>query len=35
LVHGAPPAMAALKAKIEQRLHWCVHTPEYLEDVQV
>ena len=35
LVHGEPPTMVALKAKIEQRLHWRVYTPEYLEEVQV
>ena len=35
LVHSEPPAMVALKAKIEQRVHWRVHMPEYLEEVQV
>lgn len=33
LVHGEPPAMEALKAKIETRLHWAVHMPEHLEEV--
>ena len=33
IVHGEPPAQAALKARIEQELAWHVHVPEYLEQV--
>jgi len=33
VVHGEPPARAALKARIEQELAWHVHVPEYLEQV--
>jgi metallo-beta-lactamase family protein len=35
LVHGEPPAQAALKARIERELGWQVHVPEYLETVQL
>jgi metallo-beta-lactamase family protein len=35
LVHGEPPAQAALKARIEQELGWNVHVPEYLEQVRL
>jgi len=35
LVHGEPPAQAALKDRIERELGWRVHVPEYLERVQV
>jgi metallo-beta-lactamase family protein len=35
VVHGEPPAQAALKARIEQELGWRVHVPEHLERVQV
>jgi metallo-beta-lactamase family protein len=35
VVHGEPPAQAALKARIEQELGWRTHVPEYLERVQV
>jgi len=35
LVHGEPPAQAALKERIEQELGWSVHVPEYLEQVQL
>jgi len=33
VVHGEPPARAALKARIEQELAWHAHMPEYLEQV--
>jgi metallo-beta-lactamase family protein len=33
LVHGEPPAMQALKAKIEARFRWHVHIPDHLEEV--
>ncbi len=35
LVHGEPAPMDVLKAKIEERLKWSVHTPEHLEEVQI
>ena len=35
LVHGEPLPMDALKAKIEERLKWAVHTPQHLETVQL
>jgi metallo-beta-lactamase family protein len=35
LVHGEPPAQAALKARIEQELGWRVHVPDYLEQVRL
>jgi metallo-beta-lactamase family protein len=35
IVHGEPPAQAALKARVEQELGWRVHVPEHLERVQV
>ena len=35
IVHGEPPAQAALKARVEQELGWPVHVPEHLERVQV
>jgi metallo-beta-lactamase family protein len=35
LVHGEPPAQAALKARVERELGWRVHVPEYLEQVQL
>jgi metallo-beta-lactamase family protein len=35
LVHGEPPAQAALKERIEQELGWSVHVPEYLEQVHL
>ena len=35
LVRGEPPTMVALNAKIELRVHWRVHMPEYREEVQV
>ena len=35
IVHGEPPAQAALKARIEGELGWRVHVPEYLERVQL
>jgi metallo-beta-lactamase family protein len=31
LVHGEPGPMDALKAQVEGRLHWNVHTPEHRE----
>ena len=31
LVHGEPGPMDALKATVQQRLHWSVHTPEHRE----
>ncbi len=34
IVHGEPPAQAALKARIERELGWPVHVPEYLEQVR-
>jgi metallo-beta-lactamase family protein len=33
LVHGEPQPMDALKARIEQRLGWDVHTPQYRESL--
>jgi metallo-beta-lactamase family protein len=35
IVHGEPPAQAALKARIEKELGWKVHVPEYLEQVNL
>jgi metallo-beta-lactamase family protein len=35
LVHGEPLPMDALRAKIEERLKWAVHTPQHLETVQL
>jgi metallo-beta-lactamase family protein len=35
VVHGEPPAQAALKARIERELGWRVHVPEYLERVEL
>jgi metallo-beta-lactamase family protein len=35
LVHGEPPAMDALKASIESKLGWKVHTPAHLEQVEL
>jgi metallo-beta-lactamase family protein len=35
LVHGEPPAQAALKARIERELGWRAHVPEYLEQVRL
>ena len=35
LVHGEPAPMDALKAKIESRLGWTVHTPQHLEQVEL
>jgi metallo-beta-lactamase family protein len=35
VVHGEPPAQAALKARIEREFGWQVRVPEYLEQVQV
>ncbi|HNV01970.1 MAG TPA: MBL fold metallo-hydrolase [Vicinamibacterales bacterium] len=35
IVHGEPPARAALKARIERELGWRVHVPEHLERVVV
>jgi metallo-beta-lactamase family protein len=35
LVHGEPQPMDALKAKIEERLKWSVHTPQHLESVEL
>jgi metallo-beta-lactamase family protein len=35
LVHGEPPAQAALKSRIEAELRWNLHVPEYLEQVQM
>ena len=35
VVHGEPPARAALQARIEQELGWRVHVPEYLEQVHL
>ncbi len=35
LVHGEPGPMDALKATIESRLHWNVHTPNHLEQVDL
>jgi metallo-beta-lactamase family protein len=35
LVHGEPGPMDALKATIQARLHWNVHTPEHLEEVEL
>lgn len=33
LVHGEPPALEALKRRIENELHWPVHIAAYLEKV--
>jgi metallo-beta-lactamase family protein len=35
LVHGEPGPMDTLKATIESRLHWKVHTPAHLEQVEL
>jgi metallo-beta-lactamase family protein len=35
LVHGEPPAQAALKARIERDLEWAVHVPQHGEKVDV
>lgn len=35
IVHGEPPARAALKERIERELGWRVHVPEHLERVVV
>jgi metallo-beta-lactamase family protein len=35
LVHGEPGPMDALKATIESRLHWKVHAPAHLEQVEL
>jgi metallo-beta-lactamase family protein len=35
LVHGEPPAQAALKSRIEKELGWSLHVPEYLERVEM
>ena len=35
LVHGEPKPMDTLKATIESRLHWKVHTPQHLEQVEL
>ena len=35
LVHGEPGPMDALKATIQSRLHWNVHTPDHLEQVEL
>lgn len=35
LVHGEPPAQAALKERIERELGWNVHVPEHGEKVEV
>lgn len=35
LVHGEPGPMDALKARIESRLQWNVHTPALLEQVEL
>jgi metallo-beta-lactamase family protein len=35
LVHGEPAPMDALKATIESRLQWNVHTPAHLEQVEL
>jgi metallo-beta-lactamase family protein len=35
LVHGEPGPMDTLKATLESRLHWTVHTPAHLEQVEL
>jgi metallo-beta-lactamase family protein len=35
LVHGEPPAQAALRNRIEAELRWNLHVPDYLERVQM
>ena len=35
LVHGEPGPMDALKSTIESRLHWNVHAPAHLEQVEL
>jgi metallo-beta-lactamase family protein len=35
LVHGEPGPMDALKAAIQSRLNWTVHTPGHLEEVEL
>jgi metallo-beta-lactamase family protein len=35
LVHGEPVPMDALKGTIQSRMHWNVHTPEHLEEVEL
>ena len=35
LVHGEPAPMDALKATLQSRLHWNVHTPNHLEQVEL
>ncbi len=35
LVHGEPGPMNALKTTIESKLHWNVHMPDHLEQVEL
>jgi metallo-beta-lactamase family protein len=35
LVHGEPPAQAALKSRIEAELGWNLHVPDYLEQAEI
>jgi metallo-beta-lactamase family protein len=35
LVHGEPGPMDALKATLESQLHWNVHAPSHLEQVEL
>jgi metallo-beta-lactamase family protein len=35
LVHGEPPALDALRTRIEAQLHWPVHIAGYQEQVEV
>ncbi len=35
LVHGEPGPMTALKTTIESKLHWNVHMPDHLEQVEL
>ena len=35
IVHGEPPAQAALQKRIEKELGWATHIPKYLEEVEL
>ena len=35
LVHGEPPALEALAARIQKTLGWPVHIAKYLEKVEL
>ena len=35
VVHGEPPAIAALQQRISAELGWTTHAPAYLEAVEI